>query len=64
MSGKYTVVGVELSWVDNGSKMYDVRLIRDDGTKWTARRWAKDEMDAYLIVTKQYQEGERYGLSE
>jgi hypothetical protein len=55
MSGKYTVEGVELEWVDNGNKMFNIYLTRDDGTKWTARRWAKDEMDAYLIATRQYQ---------
>jgi hypothetical protein len=63
-SGKYTVEGVELSWVDNGKKMFNIYLTRDDGTKWTARRWARDELDAYAIAMREYEAGERYGLSE
>ena len=54
---KYTVDGVELAWVDMGNKMFNVYLKREDGTKWTRRLWAKDEIDAYNLVMKEQANG-------
>lgn len=52
-SGKYTVDGVELAWVDMGNKMFNVHLTREDGTKWVQRIRAKDEIEAYTLVKKE-----------
>ena len=54
---RYTVDGVELAWVDMGNKMFNVYLIRDDGTRWVQRLRAKDEIEAYTLAMKEQANG-------
>lgn len=50
---KVSIDGVKLAWVDNGQKMWDIMWTRlDDGTQWTMRHWARDELDAYKIAIR------------
>jgi len=50
---KYRVDEVKLAWVDNGHKMWNVRVSRvSDDTKWALRTWARDELDAYNLPLK------------
>lgn len=49
---RYTIDEVELAWTDMGKKMWNVRYVRDDGTGWVMRHWARDELDAYTIAMK------------
>lgn len=50
---KYRVDEVKLAWVDNGHKMWNVRISRvSDNTEWTLRTWARDEIDAYHLALK------------
>jgi len=50
---KYRVDEVKLAWVDNGHKMWNVRVSRvSDDTKWALRTWARDELDAYNLALK------------
>lgn len=48
----YTIEEVSLAWTDMGNKMWNVRFVRNDGTGWVMRHWAKDELDAYKIATE------------
>lgn len=47
-----TIEEVKLAWTDNGRKMFNILLTREDGSRWIMRHWAKDEIDAYNIATK------------
>lgn len=48
----YTITEVTHAWTDNGNKMWNVSLTRGDGTRWTMRHWARDELDAYVIAMR------------
>lgn len=48
----FTIDKVSHAWTDNGNKMWNVRFIREDGSKWTMRHWARDELDAYVIAMR------------
>ena len=59
MSGKgYTITKVDHAWTDNGNKMWNVWFTREDGSGWTMRHWAKDELDAYVIAIRKLEGAE------
>lgn len=41
-----------------GNKMWNVRYVRDDGTGWVMRLWARDELDAYAIAMRKLEGAE------
>jgi hypothetical protein len=49
---RYEITGVQQAWTDNGKKMWNVWLTRNNESKWTMRVWATDELDAYSQVKR------------
>jgi hypothetical protein len=49
---KFTVTEVQHLWTDNGNKMFNVWYVRENGSKWALRTWARDELDAYVAAMR------------
>jgi hypothetical protein len=50
---KHTIDKVKPAWVEkDGRKMFEVAYTREFGTRWTMLIYARDELEAYLEVTK------------
>ena len=59
MSGEeITITKVALAWTDMGQKMFNVWFTREDGTQWTMRHWADDELDAYVKAIRKVEGAE------
>jgi hypothetical protein len=52
VTDKPVITSVEYAWTDMGKKMFNVYFTRADGSKWTLRDWARDELDAYTKAMK------------